>query len=149
VAGAQVCQSQVLSLVSEGVFVKFPDLRVVLVGSGCTWLPSLMWRFDKDWRGLRREVPWLVRPPSEYIRAHLRLTLQPFDAPPGAASLQQFMEHSGSEDLLLFSSAYPQCHMSAPEEPALDALPHALRQKIQVDNPRAVYRLDQAATEGL
>ena len=79
---ASVFQSQLLSLISEGLFDQFPTLRVALIESGFTWLPSLMWRFDKEWKGLRREVPWVRRLPSDYIREHVRLTLQPFDAPP-------------------------------------------------------------------
>ena len=52
-----------------------PTLPVVLVESGFTWLPPLMWRFDKNWKGLRREVPWVDRLPSEMIREHVRLTV--------------------------------------------------------------------------
>ena len=55
--------------------------------AGFAWLPAFMWRFDKEWRGLRREMPWATRPPSEYMREHVRLTLQPFDGPPDAAEL--------------------------------------------------------------
>ena len=52
-----VVQSHVLSLVSEGVFERFPDLRVSLLECGFAWLPPLLWRFDKDWKGVWREVP--------------------------------------------------------------------------------------------
>src|SRR5947209_7024396 len=58
---AQVFQTQVLSLIVEGVFDRFPGLRVALVEGGWTWLPSLMWRIDKDWKGLRRAVERGVR----------------------------------------------------------------------------------------
>lgn len=138
---AQAFQSQVLSLVSEGVFVQFPELRVVLLGSGCTWLPSLLWRFDKNWRGLRREVPWLEQPPSHYVHRHIRLTLQPFDAPDGAASLPRFVEACGSDQLLLFSSEYPYWHGEPPEQALPEDVPAALRVKILEENARAVYRL--------
>ena len=59
-----------LSLVSEGVFERFPDLRVVLIECGFAWLPLLLWRFDKDWKGVWREVPWLKHRPSEYVAEH-------------------------------------------------------------------------------
>src|SRR5579859_7858147 len=39
---AQVFQTQVLNLVVEGVFDRFPDLRVALIEGGWTWLPSLI-----------------------------------------------------------------------------------------------------------
>ncbi len=75
VAHAQSFQHQVLSLVAEGVFVEFPALKAVLIESGITWLPAFLWRFDKTWRGIRTETPWVDRPPTQIVRDHIRLTL--------------------------------------------------------------------------
>jgi uncharacterized protein len=136
---SSVFQSQLLSLVSEGVFDQFPALRVILIESGCTWLPALMWRFDKEWKGLRREVPWVRRPPSEYIREHVRLTLQPFDAPPESEYVLQLVDRLGSEDMLLFASDYPHRHDHAPLLPA--GLSAGLARKMLHDNAAALYRL--------
>ncbi len=136
---AQAFQSQVVSLVSEGVFTKFPNLRIVLIEGGFTWLPSLMWRFDKNWKGLRREVPWVDRLPSEIIREHIRLTVQPFDEPPNPEYLLRIIEQIGSEEVLLFSTDYPHWHFDAPEEAMPVKLPANLEQKILVDNAQAVY----------
>ena len=65
VAAAPAFQAQLLSLVSEGVFGKFPGLTVVLLESGFTWLPAFLWRANKTWRAMRAEVPWVDRPPAE------------------------------------------------------------------------------------
>jgi predicted TIM-barrel fold metal-dependent hydrolase len=95
----QAYQSQVASLVLEGALGRRPELRVVLVGSGAAWLPSLAWRLDKNWKGVRREVPWVDRPPSEVIRRSVRLTVPPIDAPPDAFG--EVLAHLGSEAMLL------------------------------------------------
>ena len=71
-AEAQAFQAQVLSLVYEGVFGKFPELKVVLMESGVSWLPAFMWRANKTWRGVRVEVPWVEREPAAIIRDHIR-----------------------------------------------------------------------------
>ncbi|HET9222927.1 MAG TPA: amidohydrolase family protein, partial [Roseiflexaceae bacterium] len=144
VAGmAQIFQSQVISLIVEGVFDQFPELRVALIESGVTWLPSLMWRLDKEWKGLRREVPWVKRLPSQYIRDHIRLTTQPLDAPPDPQHVQQIIEQLGSDELLMFATDYPHWHFDAPGEAIPAGLPASLERKIKFENARAFYRLGE------
>ena len=49
--------AQVVSLVSEGVFEKFPKLKFVCIEGGFGWVPHLMWRFDKNYKALRIQTP--------------------------------------------------------------------------------------------
>jgi predicted TIM-barrel fold metal-dependent hydrolase len=135
---SQAFQTQLTSLICEGAFSKHPDLRVVLLESGFTWLPTHLWHLSKFWRGLRMEVPWVDRPPFEIVRDQVRLTLQPVDAPPRPEVLERVLEHMGSDELLLFSTDYP--HWQFEGEDALpDGLPDALVRKILIDNPRETY----------
>lgn len=138
---SHIFQSQVISLVTEGVFDAFPSLRVALIESGVTWLSSLMWRLDKEWKGLRREVPWVRRLPSEYIREHIRLTTQPIDLPDDSEGLLAIFDQVDAGDMLMFASDFP--HNHAPESPAafLAPLPAEAARKIMRDNAAAFYRL--------
>jgi predicted TIM-barrel fold metal-dependent hydrolase len=138
VTQSQAMGSQLASFLAEGVFVKFPALKLVLIESGVTWLPSLMWRFGKDWRGCRTEVPWISTPPPGVIRDHVRMTLQPFDAPPTAPQLERFFDHVGSDEIVLFSTDYPH-HQFDGEDALPDGLPDSMLRKILVDNPLATY----------
>jgi predicted TIM-barrel fold metal-dependent hydrolase len=138
VAQSQAFEGQLLSLVSEGVFVKFPALKVVMIESGFTWLPAYFWRADKTWRGVRSEVPWLDRPPSEVVREHVRFTIQPTDEPPDPAQLTRVLEQIGSDDVLLFSTDYPHWHYEG-EDVIPAGIPPALLRKILVDNALATY----------
>ena len=134
--------SQLTSIVSEGVFDQFPRLRVALVEAGWTWLPPHMWRFDKEWKNLRRLMPWVKRAPSEYIREHVRLTIQPMDGPESnPKQLLQVVDQLGSEDMLMYASHYPRVHAADPEEALLRHLPEALARKLRADNARALYGL--------
>ena len=137
-AQAQAFQSQLTSLICEGVFSKFPDLRVVLLESGFTWLPSHLWRLTKYWRGLRMEIPWVDRSPIEIVRSNVRLSLQPVDGPPDVAQMQLLMEHMQSEDLLLFSTDYPHWQFDGTEA-VPEGFSNALTRKITVDNPLECY----------
>ena len=131
-------ENALLSLIAEGVFSKHPKLKVAFLESGFMWLPSFMWRAGKTWRGVRPEVPWVDRPPAEFVREHVRIAIQPFDAPPGADDLRRVLEQIGSDDLLLFSTDYPHAQFEGMEAlPA--AFPEALRRKILIDNPIAAF----------
>ena len=136
---AQIFQSQVISLICDGAFERFPSLRIALIEGGFTWLPSLMWRIDKEWKGLRHNTPWVRRRPSEYMRTHLRLTIQPLDAPPNPMHLAQILGQCDAEDLLLYASDYPHRH-DCPDI-LLDLLTAGQREKICSGNARAFYRL--------
>ncbi|HEV8632652.1 MAG TPA: amidohydrolase family protein [Chloroflexota bacterium] len=136
----QIFESQIMNLIAEGVFDRFPTLRFAMVEGGWAWVPAWMWRMDKEWKGLRREIPWVRDPPSEYIRRHMRFTLQPVDVPNGL-EFRRIVEHMGSDELLMFSTDYPHRHFDAPEEAMPGDLPEELRRKILYQNARAFYRL--------
>ena len=137
---AQVFQSQVVSIISEGVLDLYPSLRLTLIEGGFTWVPAFMWRFDKEWRNLRRLVPWVKQAPSAYMRQHIRLTIQPLDAPPTGHQMQQVIDQMGSEEMLLFASDYPHAHAGDPTSLLAD-LPSALAERIRAENARAWYHL--------
>jgi uncharacterized protein len=137
-AQSQGFQSQVTSLICEGVLTRHPGLTVVLIESGVTWVPAFLWRMSKFWRGLRTEIPWIDRPPVEIFRDHFRLTVQPFDAPASPDVVHRIIDHLGSDALLLFSSDYP--HWQFDGDGLMPAgIPADLARKIMVDNPRATY----------
>ena len=138
VAQAFGFENCVLSLVSEGVFAKFPELKFVFMESGVTWLPAALWRFDKTWRGVRAEIPWVKTPPSAIVRDHIRLTLQPFDAPEGAGRLERFCEQMKSDEMVLFSTDFPHWHFDGEEALPIGA-DTPLARKILWDNPLATY----------
>ncbi|MCW3476671.1 amidohydrolase family protein [Limobrevibacterium gyesilva] len=139
VAQAQAFQTQLTSLICEGVFTRYPNLKVVLLESGFTWLPAHLWRLTKYWRGLRMEIPWVDRAPTDIVRSNVRLSLQPVDAPPDRDGLLRIIDHMQSDELLLFSTDYP--HWQFDGDAALpEGLPDSLVRKMMLDNPRATYR---------
>ncbi|MFN8524908.1 MAG: amidohydrolase family protein [Chloroflexota bacterium] len=138
---AQIFQSQLLSLIAEGVLDKFPGLNLAMIESGWTWLPSFFWRFDKNWRGLRREVPWNTQYPSEYIRQRVRFSLQPLDAPERPEHMLQIMRQIGSDDVLMFSTDYPHWQFDSPDEAVPVGLSAETRRKILSENARKLYGL--------
>jgi predicted TIM-barrel fold metal-dependent hydrolase len=130
---ATAFQSQLTSLVAEGAFERFPTLRVALVEAGYAWLPAFLWRFDKGWKGLRREIPWTQRLPSETVHEHVRVTLQPADGPSDPRQVAELLEQLDASRMLLYASDYPHEHLGGP--------PAGLDIAMLSENARAFYRL--------
>jgi uncharacterized protein len=130
--------SQLTSVIGEGLFEKFPTLRMSFLESGFAWMGSAMWRLDKEWKGLRRDVPWVVRPPSETIRERIKVSTRPLDAGP-----PEHWAHAigwlGANDMLMFASDYPHAH-EQDLQLLLDATPASSHAGIMGDNARAHYR---------
>jgi len=132
--------AHMLSLVCEGTFVKFPRLRFVLLESGFTWLPSVLWRFDKNWKGLRRTVPWLDELPSTVAARHILLGTQPVDEPPQAAHLHEILGMFPSSTMIMFSTDFPHWDGDLPDF-AGRAFPKDLRPSILGGTASQLYRL--------
>ena len=137
-------ENQLQSMIAEGVFAKFPGLKVVAIESGLTWLSGYIWRADKTWKGVRAEVPWVTRPPSAFVRDHVRFTLQPIDAADEREAILRLVDHLKSDELFLFSTDYPHWQFDG-DEALPSGLPDSLARKILSENALATYpRLTKA-----
>jgi predicted TIM-barrel fold metal-dependent hydrolase len=87
---------------------------------------------------VRAETPWVKKDPALIIRDHVRVTLQPVDAPLDGGVLQEVIQQIGCDEMFLFSTDFPHWHFDGLE--ALpESLPPALKKKILLDNPLATY----------
>jgi uncharacterized protein len=135
---SQVFQANLISLVCHGVFERFPQMKVVVTEGGFAWLPDVLWRLDKNVKGLRDEVPWIKRLPSEYVFEHVRFTTQPFVEPRRREHLHAICDIIRADKTLMFSSDYPHWDFDDPTR-ALTWLPEAIRDRVRVDNAVDVY----------
>lgn len=140
VGHAQCSAALLTSMIIEGVFERFPTLKVILVEAGFAWLPALAWRLDKHWRRLRDETPHLKRLPSDYIRGQVWLTTQPIEEPPRATQLLDVIDWIGW-DRLLFATDYPHWDFDDPTRALPPRIAPAQRRKLFIENALAVYGL--------
>lgn len=137
-------QSQIASLLYEGAFGKFPDLKVVLHESGVAWLAPFIWRQNKTWRGMRMEVPWIKEPPSDILKRHIRMTVAPFYGPNGQEETRVMLDQIDADHMLLFASDYPRWHFDG-SDAAPASFSEELRRRMMVDNPLETYARLKAA----
>lgn len=138
VGHAQSCQTMLTSMVFEGIFERFPRLKIVVVEAGFAWLPSLCWRLDKLWARMRAETPHLKRPPSEYIREHVWMTTQPMEEPEPKARVLDAIDWIGW-DRLLFATDYPHWDFDSPDHVLPAGVPEQKRRDFFLNNAHKVY----------
>ena len=139
--------THLVSLICHGTFERVPGLRVLLMEGGLAWLPGILWRLDANWLGLRSEVPWIDRRPSQVVRDHVRFTTQPLELIDGNDDLLfSMLQAVGAPEILCFASDYPHWDFDDPAQ-MLRRLPAEWRQTVMAETAREVFgeRLGQVA----
>ena len=132
-------QSHVTSLVLEGTFEKFPDLRVACLGWGWSWLSGYFWRLDTEWKNLRTEVPWVEDDPTSYIKQHMRFGMQLGSDFEWTDSLEKIFDWIEGDDLLMYGSDFPN-HDPGDPEGSLKRVDPAARERILSTNAAEFFK---------
>lgn len=132
--------AHLISLVSEGVFQKFPTLKFVLIEGGVSWVVPILWRFDKNWKALRMTVPWLDRPPSEIVADHILLTTQPIEEPENTKHLHQLLDMFPADKMLMFATDFPHWDGDTPDF-SMRMLPDSLLDPVMWQTASKLYKL--------
>lgn len=138
VAQGGIAMANLSSLLFEGTFETFPNLKIVFTEWGYTWLPPHLWKCDLQWTRLRMDMPWLKRLPSEYVWENVRFTTQPVEEPPNPQHLLQLHEMMRSDKILLFATDYPHWDNDDPYK-VLNRLPEQTRKAIYWENPMEIF----------
>jgi predicted TIM-barrel fold metal-dependent hydrolase len=151
IASVSICLADVSSLVMQGVFDKYPDLRITVKEGGFWWLPEFTLRIDDFYlnhpgdislceRKVEAGEAFLNRLPSEYIWDHFRFSTQPMCLPKNQRHTEMLFELCQAEDMLLYSSDWPHATFDPPNWLFdLGFLTDDTRRKIFSENSRAWY----------
>ena len=98
------------SMIFDGVFSRFPKLRVGVVELGASWIISWMKHLDQSYRAFRRlqDLSQVKKLPSEYVQDHIKITAFPGED-------IGWLLDNGASDLLMFASDYP--HYEGTDDP--------------------------------
>lgn len=131
--------NQIMSLIFDGVFDRFPTLRIVFVEHAFTWILPLMWRMDAIYAS-RKQWMTIGRKPSEYVKDHIKFTTQPLDYPEDKTELSRALDWMDAGRILLFSSDYPHWTFDDPRW-LVKHLPAAARDQVMYLNGIDTYHL--------
>ena len=122
------------TLIFDGVFDRFPELRFGVIEQGAGWVPSWMRFMDSAFEAFRKGEERLQRlklRPSEYVRRQVRATPYP------AEDVGWIVREAGDE-ICLFSSDFP--HVEGGRNPirrfeaSMQGLSEAQKQRFYRDN---------------
>jgi len=60
---------QMTSMIYNGVYDRFPELKVAYAEAGCGWVPYLMERLDMEYEHRNTQVPACKKLPSEHLKS--------------------------------------------------------------------------------
>jgi uncharacterized protein len=82
-------KAHIASFIFEGVFDRYPSLKIAILEAGFGWVPPFLWSMDQVWSDLRHQHPNLRRRPSDYVFDHVRFASQPEEEPAPADGLEK------------------------------------------------------------
>ena len=122
------------TMIFDGVFDRFPHLRVGVIEQGAIWVPSWMRQMESAFDAFHRHeerIKALELRPSEYVRRQMRFTPYPTE------DVGWIIEQAGPE-VAMFSSDYP--HVEGGRKPferfeaSLDDVDESVRRAFYCDN---------------
>lgn len=130
-----------MSMIMSGVFDRWPNLQVLLVGGGACWIPTCMWRCDYQFQlspGV--EAPWMQGLPSSYLVEHFKVGTYSLESPPDVRQLHAVLSVVPNiENMLVYTSCYPNIDAEEPAETA-PRIPAEWGSRVFHDNAMDFYR---------
>jgi predicted TIM-barrel fold metal-dependent hydrolase len=139
-ARPQMGMAHAVSFIAEGVFEKYPRLKVLFDEVDQFWAVGLMWHMDADWKSLRDQTPWVKRLPSEYFRQHIRVGSQPMLEPENDAQFFCMLDAMHAEETLVYASDWPHWDWDDPAT-TFPKLPGHLHRRVFAENARELFGL--------
>jgi predicted TIM-barrel fold metal-dependent hydrolase len=132
---------QMTSMIFNGVYDHFPQLRIAYAEAGCGWVPYLMERLDMEYEHRSTQAPECKKLPSEHLRSgriFIHCELEDRGIPEIASLLR--------DDILFCATDFPHEPRSEFRENiqkflAREDVAGDIKYKIMTENPKRMYPL--------
>lgn len=130
--------------VTHGIPERFPELKVIWIESGISWVPFIMQRLDNEYMLRSSEAPVLKRLPGEYIR-EMFFSSQPLERQ-NMEGLEFTFKTMNAETQLLYASDWPHQDFDLPSTIYdLPFLNEKAKRQILGENALKLFNLDWPA----
>lgn len=136
--------ANMIDMVTTGVPVRFPDLKIAFTEAGISWVPFMMWRLDKEYNESRRDIPFLEDKPSTYIKK-MYFSTQPVEEPENGRDLVAMMQIFDGENQVLFASDWPHHDFDHPRQVFDLPLSPEARRKVMGENALKLFKIPAPA----
>jgi uncharacterized protein len=133
--------ANLVHMISAGVPVRYPQLRIALTEVGISWIPFLMNRMDKEYLERRREIPILQERPSHYMKRFYYAT-QPIEEPENLGDLVTLINLYDGEDRTIFASDWPHHDFDHPSKVHQIPFSNEVRRKVFGENALKLFNID-------
>jgi predicted TIM-barrel fold metal-dependent hydrolase len=131
-------------MVTSGVPVRFPRLRIGVTEAGISWVPFLMYRLDKEYQENRREVPFLTEPPSAYLSRWYYST-QPIEEPADLRKVAALVDLYDGRTQTVFASDWPHHDFDHPRQLLRVPFAEGVHERILGLNALELFKIDENA----
>lgn len=130
--------TNLVNVVFQGVFDRYPDLDIVWAGQGASWILQTLWRSTRYYRNLKETAPVeLEREPIGYLDSNCYVTTYPLGDLPDETTTGLF--DMVGYDRILYGSGYPYWNADTVED--LPEMDDEQRTQILSENARRVFGL--------
>jgi predicted TIM-barrel fold metal-dependent hydrolase len=144
--GGFYAHTTVAELILGGVLERYRNIRPVMMESGASWLPWLLWRMDEKWEAYAPDMDYeLSMKPSEYWRSRCYAVIDC-----GEHVVKYTIAHQGDHNLLV-STDFPHHDSPFPHGietfVGLEGLTRENKRKILWDNGARLFGLESLAPQ--
>ncbi|MDA4113110.1 MAG: amidohydrolase [Thaumarchaeota archaeon] len=135
--------ANLVHMMSTGVPVRYPKLKICFMEAAISWVPWVMMRMDKEYQEYRYQVPFLTERPSHYVRNFYYGT-QPIEEPEKASDYLKLLELIGDYRRVCFSSDWPHHDFDHPSKLLSYPLPEDVKRMIAAENAVELFGLPKS-----
>jgi predicted TIM-barrel fold metal-dependent hydrolase len=130
-----------MNMIAEGVFERYPNLKVVWADGAADMLTPFIWRMDVFGRPHLEQTPWAPRMPSDYLPGHVYFVQGALDGPGDTDFAGEWLGFTGKDNMVMFGSSYPDWQLNDPNAVA-KSLSQEQRDKLLWRNAADLYNIE-------